>query len=325
VRNWKALFVPFLLPVLASAAIWPESIGAFRRTTTGVPKLSDEALWDEYGLKDSEIATYENGNVQFRVTGYRLEDTTGAMAAFDWQRPADSKPHPLAELSAQTARSLMLVRGNYLLVFQGYKPPSEDLAPLLDGLRNVDATPLPTLPGFLPSAQLVPNSQRYILGPVSLAEFDPGIPPSVVAFHQGAEAQTGVFHGPKGNMTLAIVNYPTPQLAMRKQADFERLSGAVVKRTGPLVAVILAPQDPDAAERLLGQVRYEAQITLNERIPGPTDNPGNMLISIFMLTGILIVFCIIAGLFVGAFRTVLLGRRKGVDADPMILLHLEER
>ena len=312
-------------PLLASAAIWPDSIGDWQRTGTGVPKLSDQALWDEYGLKESETATFENGNRKFTAVGYRLGDTTGAMAAFDWQRPDDAKPHPLAELSAQTARKLMIVRGNYILIFEGYKPPSEELAPLLDGLRNVDGTPLPSLPDFLPSQGLAPNSQRYVVGPVGLAKFDPGIPPSVAAFHLGAEAQIATFRSQKGKMALAVFNYPTPQIARQKQVDFEGLKGAVVKRSGPLVAVILAPPDPDAAERLLALVRYEAQITLNERVPGPSDNPGRMLLNIIIFAGILIVFCVIAGFFAGGLRMFLLSRNKGADADPMILLHLEQR
>src|SRR5215831_1062143 len=167
-------FCAFLvLPALASAAIWPESIGAWQRTGTTAAKLSDEALWDEYGLKEAETATFEKGNGKFTAVGYRLGDTTGAMAAFDWLRPAAAKPHPLAELSGQTAKELMVVRGNYILVFQGYKPPSEELAPLLDNLRNVDGTPLPALPSFLPSENLVANSQRYVIGPVGLAKFNP--------------------------------------------------------------------------------------------------------------------------------------------------------
>jgi len=319
----SVLFLVF--PVIASAAIWPDSIGAWRRTATAVPKLSDEALWDEFGLKDSEVATFKDGTAKFTALGYRLGDTTGAMAAFDWQRQADSKPHPLAELSAQTPKELMLVRGNYLLVFQGYKPPSEELAPLLDGLRNVDGTPLPTLPGFLPSQNLVPNSQRYVTGPVGLAKFYPGIPPSVAAFHLGAEAQTGTFRTQKGDMTLAIFDYPTPQIARQKQADFESLKGAIVKRSGPLVAVTLAPPDPDAAERLLAQVRYEAQITLSEGVGGYGKYEYHTLLNIVIFAGILCIFCIIAGFFAGGLRMFLLGRKKGADADPMILLHLGQR
>jgi hypothetical protein len=329
-RHFPArLFLALLAPALASAAIWPETMGAFHRTATGSPKIADAAVWDEYGLKEAEVAAFEktgeNETAKFTGIAYRFADSTGAMAAFEWQRPADAQSSTEADLAARTAKGLIVVYGNYLFSFQDYKPSSEELEGLLGGLRNVDGTPLPTLLGFFPSQGAVANSQRYILGPASLAKFDPGIPPSVAGFHFGSEAQLGTFAGGKGNITLAVFNYPTPQIAMQKLGDFEKLPGAVAKRTGPLIAVILGSPDADAAERLLAQVRYEAQITLNERVPGASDNPGNMLISIFILTGILIVFCVIAGLFVGGFRAVLFGRRKGADADPMILLHLEQR
>jgi hypothetical protein len=323
--RWVVIAGMAFLPLLAHAAIWPEMIGPFQRTATSTPKLFDPPLWDEYGLKESEVAGYRNGAARFTAIGYRLQDTTAALAAFDWQRPAAAKPSKLADLAAETKQNVILVHGNYLLLFQGYKPSPEEVAPLFDSLRNVDTTPLPTLPGFFPSQGLVPNSERYILGPTSLARFDPGIPPSVAGFHLGTEAQLGVFHSPKGNLVLGLFNYPTPQIAMQQLADFQKLPGAVVKRSGPLIAAILSPTDPDAAERLLAQVRYEAQITLDEHVPTAADNPGTMLINIFILTGILIGFCIIAGLFVGGFRTLLLGRRKGIDAEPMILLHLEQR
>ena len=106
---------------------------------------------------------------------------------------------------------------------------------------QVDTTALPALVTSLPTEGLVPNSERYITGPNSLQKFDPGVSPSVAAFHYGAEAQLGVFHSPKGDITMAIFNYPTPQIAMQKESDFRNLPGGpVVKRTGPLVAVVLA-------------------------------------------------------------------------------------
>jgi hypothetical protein len=314
-----------LAPVLASAAIWPDALGPFHRTAQSTATLTDRGLWDEYGLKDSESATFENGKEKFTATAYRLQDTTAALGAFDWQRPNDAKASTLAPLAAETAIRAVLVRGNYLFVFQGYKPSPADLALVLDPLLNVDSTPLPTLPGFLPSQGLVANSERYVIGPAGLQKFDGGIPPSVAAFHQGAEAQLGVFRSPKGDMTLAIFNYPTHQIAVQKEQDFQKLAGAVVKRSGPLVAVVLSPPDADAAERLLAQVRYQAQVTLNERIPTSLNQVGNMLINIFVLTGILLVFSLIAGLFVGGFRTFLLHGRKGRVADGMIMLNLERR
>ncbi len=314
-----------MLPVLAGAAIWPDAVGPYQRTSAASPKLTDQGLWDELGLKESEAAVYENGKSKFTATAWRLQDTTAALSAFDWRRPPEAKPSALAELAAGTAKGLLVVRGNYLLDFEGYKPTAAELNPVLDSLRNVDTTPLPVLPGYLPSQGLVANSERYIIGPATLAKFDPGIPPSVAAFHLGAEAQLGVFHSPKGNLTLSVFNYPTNQIAMQKQADFQKLVGAIVKRSGPLVAVILSPPDADAAERLLALVCYEAQVTLHEATPPSVQAVGTMVVNIFILIGILLAFSLVAGLFVGGFRAFILRRRTGPEEEPMILLHLEQR
>jgi hypothetical protein len=323
-KNMK-FFLALLVPVLASAAILPDMIGPFHRTMAAAPKLSDKAIWDEYGLKEAESSSYTNENTHLAVAAYRFVDTTGSLAAFQWLRPGDAKSLKAGDMAVETPNGLIVVYGNYLLSFDGYKPMADELMPVFASWHNVDGTPLPTWIGYFPSRDLVPNSERYVLGPASLAKFDPGISPSIAGFHLGTEAQFGIFHSPKGNMALAVFNYPTPQIAMQKLGDFEKVPGAVVKRTGPLIAVLLSPPDADAAERLLAQVRYDVQVTLNERVPGATDNPGNMLVAIFTLAGFLIVFCVIAGLFVGGFRTILFGRRKGAAADPMILLNLEQR
>ena len=285
--------------------------------------LSDRPIWDEYGLKESESARYESGGRSFTVTGYRLQDTTGAMAAFEWQRPLKSAPSKLAPLAADTGEGLLVVHGNYLLLFNGHKPEAADLKTMFDGLRNVDTTVLPTLPGNLPTQDLMANSQRYITGPASLARFIPGIPPSVAAFHYGAEAQLGTFRGPKGDMGLVIFNYPTPQIAMLKEADFRGIPGGnIVKRSGPLVAVVLAPPDADAAERLLALVKYEAVVTLDQWVPTRRDNIGNLVINAFILIGILLGFSIVSGLVFGGWRAFRRRGTRGDEADALTTLNL---
>lgn len=312
-----------LIPALAQAAIWPDAIGAYHRTAVSKPVLADGPIWDEYGLRESETATYENGSAKFTATAWRLQDPTGALAAYDWQRPAKSEPAKVGALAAETADSLLLVHGNYLLSFSGYKPTTLELDPIVESLRNVDTSALPALPGYLPSQGLVPGSERYITGPASLGKFNPGIPPSVAAFHLGAEAQLGVYHGPKGETVLTIFNYPTHQIAMQQAANLVRIFGAEVKRSGPLVAVILSPPDPDAAERLLAQVRYQAEVTRDERVPTLRDNIGNLVVNAFVLTGLLLVFCVVSGLAVGGTRAYLRHFRKGEDPEAMITLHLD--
>lgn len=319
------LLVALLLPALAQAAIWPDAIGAWRRTAVSQPVLADAPIWDEYGLRESETATYENGSAKFTATAWRLQDPTGALGAYDWQRPAKSEPSKMAALAAETANSLLLVHGNYLLLFSDYKPTTPELDPIIESLLNVDTSSLPALPGYLPSRDLVPGSERYIIGPASLRKFNPGIPPSAAAFHLGAEAQLGVFSGPKGETTLTIFNYPTHQIAMQQADNLGKTPGAEVKRSGPLVAVILSPPDPDAAERLLAQVRFQAEVTRDERVPTLRDNIGNLVVNAFVLTGLLLAFCLVSGLAVGGFRAFFRRFRKGEDPDAMITLHLEQR
>jgi hypothetical protein len=317
------LLATLLLPLLAGAAILPDTIGAYHRTAVSQPTLNGRDLWDEYGLHDYESATYENGAAKFTATAYQLQDSTGAMAAFNWQRPANAKVSRAADHAAETATGLALVRGNYLLFFDGYKPAAPELAALQESLIHVDGTPLPTLPGYLPAQDLVPNSDRYITGPMGLQKFDPAVPPSVAAFHYGTEAVLGVFHSPKGNLTLAVFNYPTPQIAIDRVVVFQNLPGAIAKRSGPLVAVVVSPTDADEAERLLAQVQYRAEITQQEHIPTRRDNIGNLVVNAFILVGILLVFCVVGGLGVGGLKWL---RRRGKDdpdGDTMISLHLQ--
>jgi len=317
------LFAILFWPLLASAAILPDSIGAYHRTAVSQPTLANRDLWDEYGLHDYESAIYESAPAKFTASAYQMQDSTGSMAAFSWQRLSTAKASQAAPFAAETDTGLILVRGNYILIFDGYKPTAPELDALAGALVHVDGTPFPTLPGYLPGIDLVPNSERYITGPTGLAKFDPAIPPSVAAFHYGAEAIFGVFHSPKGDLKLAVFNYPTPQIAMDRLTAFQNLPGAVAKRSGPLVAVVVSPPDLDEAERVLARVQYRVEITQQDHIPTRRDNIGNLVINAFILAGILLVFCVVGGLGVGGLKILRRRGKDGADADAMITLHLE--
>ena len=318
-------FPILLLPLLAGAAILPESIGPYRRTATSQPALADRPLWDEYGLKESESAAYESGKKKLTATVWRLQDSTGALGAFDWQRPAKSKPALAARLAAETPAGLLVAHGNYLLSFDGYKPTTEELSTVLTSLNSVDATSLPVLPGYLPDQGLIPNSGRYILGPAALERFAPAIPASVAAFRFGTEAQVGIFHGPKGDATLAIFNYPTHQIAMQRFPEFEKLAAALARRSGPLVSVVLGSPDPDFSEKLLGQIHYQAEVTRDEYVPTRRDNIGNLMLNAFILIGILLAFAVLSGLVFGGFKSLRRRAYKGGEPEPMISLHIADR
>jgi len=324
-HTMKCFLSFLLLPAFALAGIWPDNFGAFHRIAVQPVEVSDRPLWDEYGFQQAEQAQYESGVQKFTATAYRLQDSTGALSAFEWQRPADAKSSAMAKLAVETSGSLMMAHGNYVLLFKGYKPNVGEIDALYQTLPSLDQSSLPALIGYLPKDQLVANSERYVTGPVALQKFDSGIPPSTAAFHLGAEAQLAHFRAPGGELGLAIFSYPTPQIARERLVDFQRISGVMAKRAGPLVAVILSPGSADDAERLLAKVRYEPAITWNERVPTARDNIGNLVINAFQLIGILLAFFVVAGLAYGGIRAFLRRGGPGGEADRMITLHLSDQ
>ena len=71
-------------------------------TTTGSPgwtasfKIKGDGSTSVFGGG----ASYDDGKVQFQATGYRLRDTTAAMAAFQWLRPAGWRTSDITDLAA---------------------------------------------------------------------------------------------------------------------------------------------------------------------------------------------------------------------------------
>jgi hypothetical protein len=223
-----------------------------------------------------------------------------------------------------TSDGRIFAYGNYVFQFTGAVPPAADLEPIYAQLPRLEQSPLPTLIGFLPQAGVIPNSERYILGPVSLERFEPRIPPSIAAFHTGAEGQIAKYKSPKGPLNLAIFYYLTPNMARERVEEFHKIPGAMVKRAGPLVAVIIEPPDLDLAERLLAQVKYEANLTWSTKVPvNEVRGFARTLLNIFVLAGIVLGMCLVAGIVFGGYR--ILARKMGrrVDPDAMITLGLD--
>lgn len=319
------LFLPILA---ASAAILPDTIGEWKKGEAAPAAVADQKVWHEYGLQDSEIATYTGapsgtdlpGKVSYSISAWRFADATGAFAAFDQVRPANSTPVSVTGLGVETATDEVVAVGNYLLLFKGYKPKADELNHVVGTVPRYAQSPLPTLPKYLP-AGAEPNSERYITGPDSLARFAPAIPPSTAAFHFNAEGELAKYK----QATLIVFSYPTMEMARDRVAHFQQIPGAMVKRTGPLVAVALEAKNPDDAERLLSRIKYEAEVTVSEHVPTLKDNPGNLFLNIFYLCLVLAGFCVLSGLVVGGVR--ILFRRAGAsgEGDNMISLHLSGR
>jgi hypothetical protein len=307
----------------AHAAVFPDAVKNYQKGPAKTILTPDTPLLGEFGLDASEQAEYSAGKKHFTATAWRFHDSTGAMAMFESLRPPGAKTAAVTKLSVTTSDGVIFAYGNYVFQLTGNLPPADAFAELYARLPKLDESPLPPLLADLPPEGLVPNSERYILGPVSLARYDEKIAPSVAAFHLGSEGVSGKYKTDKGILTLAIFNFPTPNLARDRYQEFQKIPGAVAKRVGPLVAITVDPPDPDTAERVLSLVKYEANITSNQHVPvNDTVDKVKFILNVFVFAGLLIALCLVAGLLYAAFRIVSRKLNRGEDRDAMITLHL---
>ncbi len=339
----------FFLPGLLAGAILPEYVGTYKKVSTAPITLEHQPVWNEYGLQDSEQAVFELNGKKLNVEAYRMQDSTGALAAWQWKRTAgarsinarlsDVKPsdarlaeakiQDLSKLSSLTTNGLAIALGNHLLILDGYIPTADELANVFRSLPFQQSGPLPTLPDHLPATNLIANSERYVSGPASLQLFSPEISSTTAAFHLGTEGQLATYKTASGEpLRMEIFTFPTPDSARERAADLQKTPNSIVKRTGPLVAVVLNPRDTNAAESLLSLVRFQAVITGQDRADHPPtkkDNWGNFMVNIFILIGIVLAFCLISGALFGGLRHLFRRGGDSSEGEQLITLHLDNR
>lgn len=292
--------------VLASSAyggIWPQKLGSSQlKSASAAAPPAAQAQAEEYGFVAAEKADYGS----FRVTAFQFKDPTGAYAA------------ALAD-----PRSIRV--GNYVVSCEGKCP--KNIAALADAsLPHVSHASIPSLSDYFPSKGLLPHSERYILGPASLASAVPEIPAPAVKFDFSTEGEVARYRTAAGPQTIAIFSFATPSLARQQLPQFQNIANSAAKRTGPLVVVAIGASP--ANSQLLKTIRYDGVVEENERPPEKPlelkpETAGKMILSILNLAGLLLAFCVISGLAVGG--SLRLARKFGYSgADgSLITLHLE--
>jgi hypothetical protein len=300
----RSLILAALFIASVNAAIWPEHLGKYERKSVKPVPAQPSAIANEYGKDEVEEAAYGT----FVVSAQRFKDSTGAYAA------------------AWEMREPPLQVGNYLVTCTGNCP--KNLANLVESLPKISHAALPTLRNYLPSRNLVAHSERYILGPVGLQAAAPQITASAINFEFAPEGHTAHYRTSNGEAILAIFSYPNMQMARQQAALLEKIPDAAVKRTGPLVALVLSPGGQTAAAQLLAEINYQATVSSDDQQIPLIIRPqtaAQMVLGILALAGIVLGFCLLSGIAFGAFRVV--SRKFGYSdaGTAMTTLHLGDK
>jgi hypothetical protein len=332
----------------AAQSILPKSFAGWTQTgdirTVTQPAQADAAypaVLNEYGFTDAETASYTRADGRkLTIKAAQFKDATGAYGAFTFYRDPAMKSETIGTKSASANQRILFFRSNVLVDanfdrLTGMSAAElRELAAMLPEAKG-PAGKLPTLPEYLPKQDVVENSAKYILGPQALVASKTPLPVDLVGFNSEPEILTQSYSSSDGPVTLMLVQYPTPQIAIERlrafQAAANSASPMAVRRTGPILVIESGNVGSSDAKALLNSVNYEAEVTWNEATSlGKRDNIGNLLMAVFGLIGILLLIGIIFGVFFGGIRLLLTRYFPGTVFDlpeniEILQLHIDDK
>ena len=299
-----------------SFAGWTQSSSAPFSPGAGV----DAAAATEYGLASATRATYSQGANRLDVTLYRTKDPSGAYGEFTFLRTPDMPEAKLTRFSAMSHDHALVLIGNLVIDIYGKDLPKSEasLKSLASAVApHAEEGALPTLMNELPEKGLVPRTDRYILGPSVLNQFFPVALGDSLGFSNGAEAEVAKYRVGSRDMTLLVVDYPTPQSASSHlkslQQSFNindsKQNGALPplyeKRTLTSLVFVAGAKSEKEADALLGHLDSGEVLTWNEPTFSLTQpNIGTIVVGTIVGTGIICLFALISGLAFGGVRLV---------------------
>ncbi|HMK29011.1 MAG TPA: DUF6599 family protein [Terriglobales bacterium] len=278
-------------------------------------------LLKEFGFTDAESASYTKPGRSMKVKAARFNDASGSYGAFTFYKTPEMATEKIGDQASSSELHVLFYRGNVLVdvsLDSVTAMTAADLRQLADSvpLPGGSARNLPTLPTYLPKQGYVRNSAKYVMGPIGLSLVGASFPAEQVDFSQGAEVALGDYNTGEGTAQLALIAYPTPQIAAARLKAIEAAhssqnpqngasseSAFFSKRTGPILAVLTGAISTAEAKSLLASVNYDADITWNENtFFSRRNNVGNLLVNIIVLIAILLGMAIVVGIAFGGIR-----------------------
>lgn len=305
--GWAGSVQAGLLP---AAAVRPER-------QAGVSLNQGPVALAEYGFAAAERGTYRKGSQTVEVVLYRMKDPSGAYGLLTYLRTPEMTRATLAKHSFMSAQEALVLCGNVVIDVHGQDVRRHEADwKVLARQVGAQAQPgaLPTLWEELPAKGLIPGSDRYVLGPRTLDQFFPVAIGDSAGFDTGAEAEVARYRQGQRQVTMALLDLPTPQIAtevLRRLGGKFDVNGSKPGSSEPLYAKRLmttvvmvsgAPTDAEA-HTLLNEVRNREILTWNEPSPkGKQADIGTIVVGTIIGTGVICAFSVIAGLAFGGFR-----------------------
>jgi len=328
------------VPRLRRGSILPDSFGGWTGSApqrfgqyNAAALVGDEApLLLEYGYVGAERRRFTKGQQVLNMDAVRMKDSTGSYGLFTYYRGEDWDTRNTGKEHIGVRGGELLLRKDEVLVRaslaggpDGPRLKEADLRELIAQLETDGGGPLPNLPLYLPESGLLPKSRKYILGPLAYSRLARNLPPELVDFEMGAEANLARYQLPrKPPMTLLLLSYPTSQLAAAKIKALQQTPALsengpltlFARRIGPLLSFVSGASSKTEADLLLERITYTADVTWNQPVEKNNEPTlGELIMNIVKLIGALFAFAFISGIAFGLIRVAVKKRYPNLVFD----------
>jgi hypothetical protein len=314
--------------------ILPASLSNWNSTQSKETLAGPEAaILKEYGLKTAEHRTYTHGSDSLVATAYSFNDPSGAYGAYSFLRTPDMPQANFTKHSSMSHTRALALTGNLMLEFDGTR-----LERLHDEIEMLIAQAggyaefgtYPALPQRLPVDDLIPRSDHYILGPVTLQHFLPLASGDWLGFAMGAEAELAHYQLDNSVATLLIADYPTPQIAsseIQKISHTLNIAGVTTDpahgpelyatRDGTTVALLAGAPSKASADLLLGKIHAGMAVIWDAPILHQAHEPSmtTMIVGTIVGAGEICGFALLGGLLFAGLRLLIKRRWPGQVFD----------
>jgi len=237
----------------------------------------------------------------------RLSEMIDSAAAFGWfahRREWTETGYEPVVLGAEGYASgdgVVFWQASYIVELRGPREGALALGGIIsDAITGPSRKP--TVSTLLPAAGRVPDSERYILTPAVLEERF-GLDPTLLGFENDVEVAAATYRDGDRSATLALLSYPTPQLAELHSDAWLAASRTALpsRRSGLLFGIVTTGDSPELADSILSELRSQFDVTWSQSPPDPL-TIQEIVLTAFTWIGIALLFTVVAGMGFGGLR-----------------------
>ena len=305
-----------LISLILEDPAWSLEAEPIEFTTSDVEILVGDNVSSvlDFGLIGASQVELTSNDGRVEITLFEMNDSTASYGLFalerDWQGPG-FEPAVVGAESYRTNNMLVLWQSSYVVRLEG-APQLMDAMGKIIADNIIGRSRKAPVSLLLPAEGRVTESEKYILTSAAFETLT-GLDPAELGFDNSVEVALADYIQPSGRGQLAMLLYPTQQLARRhSEAWLQTFDGNLPNgRSGPLFAILINSDSDDLSEAIMAALSYQSEVTWTETLPDPLTLP-EMILTIFKFIAVALALTVVFSVLFVSFRIYMINHHPGL-------------